>query len=304
MSTMDGQPDSDSDPGHKAAGNGFIVDVWINLKRWVVKTTRNPFVVVSSLVQPIIFLVLFTEVFGGVVGGALSKALGPGVGYVAYLTPAIIIQSALVAAAGSGIGLVDDMENGMFEKVLVSPINRVAMFLGKALSEVVRIIIQTLIILGLGYVLIWLDTGGDVGTYIPSGLLGVFGIIVVAIVFAIWFTAFSNIVALATGDQESTIIGANLLQFPLLFVSSAFIPIGALPEWVQVVATYNPITYGVDAVRALMLGQDVLSVLEITTFGGIWNTLVPALAVLIALDLLLGGIAVYYLNRASSSGVR
>lgn len=83
-----------------------------------------------------------------------------------YLPPAIIIQSALVAAAGSGIGLVDDMENGMFEKVLVSPINRVAMFLGKALSEVVRIVFQTLIILGLGYPLLWVDMGGAVGTYI------------------------------------------------------------------------------------------------------------------------------------------
>lgn len=301
MSTISG---SDSSAGVKSSGNGFVVDVWINLKRWIVKTTRNPFVVVSSLVQPIIFLVLFTEVFGGVVGGALSEALGPGVTYVTYLTPAIIIQSALVAAAGSGIGLVDDMESGMFEKVLVSPINRVAMFLGKALSEVVRIVVQTLIILALGYVLVWLDTGGNVGTYIETGIVGAIGIIGVAIVFAIWFTAFSNIVALATRDQESTIIGANLLQFPLLFVSSAFIPIRNLPEWVQVVATYNPITYGVDAVRALMLGQDVLSVIKITTFSGIWNTLVPALTVLIALDFLLGGIAVYYLNRASSSGVR
>jgi ABC-2 type transport system permease protein len=295
---------SDSSPGTKVSGNGFVVDVWINLKRWIVKTTRNPFVVVSSLVQPIIFLVLFTEIFGGAVSGALSNALGPGVSYVTYLTPAIIIQSALVAAAGSGIGLVDDMENGMFEKVLVSPINRGAMFLGKALSEVVRIIIQTIIILGLGYILVWFDTGGSVGTYIQTGLLGALGIIGIAIVFAIWFTAFSNIVALMTRDQESTIIGANLLQFPLLFVSSAFIPINTLPEWVQVVATYNPITYGVDAVRALMLGRDVLNVISVTAFGGIWDTLVPALAALVALDLVLGGIAVYYLNRASSSGVQ
>lgn len=295
---------SDSGSGTKSSGNGFVTDVWINLKRWVVKTTRNPFVVVSSLVQPIIFLVLFTEIFGGVVGGALSKALGPGVSYVTYLTPAIIIQSALVAAAGSGIGLVDDMENGMFEKVLVSPINRGAMFLGKALSEVVRIVVQTIIILILGYILVWFDTGGSVGTYIETGLLGALGIIAVAIVFAIWFTAFSNIVALMTRDQESTIIGANLLQFPLLFVSSAFIPVNTLPSWVQTVATYNPITYGVDAVRSLMLGKDVLSVINVTAFSGIWNTLIPSLVALIALDLVLGGIAVFYLNRASSSGVR
>ena len=284
--------------------NGFLVDVWINLKRWLVKTTRNPFVVVGSLVQPVIFLVLFTEVFGGAVGGALTQALGPDISYVTYLTPAIIIQSALVAAAGSGIGLVDDMENGMFEKVLVSPINRAAMFLGKSLSEVVRIIVQTLIILALGYVLLWFDTGGAVGTYIETGILGALGIILIAIVFAVWFTAFSNIVALVTEDQESTIIGANLLQFPLLFVSSAFLPVDILPNWVQVVATFNPITYGVDAARALMLGRDVLTVIDVTAFGGVWNTLIPSFAVLIALDIVLGAIAVRFLNRASSSSAQ
>ncbi len=284
--------------------NGFLVDVWINLKRWLIKTTRNPFVVVGSLVQPVIFLVLFTEIFGGAVGGALTQALGPDISYVTYLTPAIIIQSALVAAAGSGIGLVDDMENGMFEKVLVSPINRAAMFLGKSLSEVVRIIVQTIIILALGYVLLWFDTGGEVGTYIETGVPGALGIFLIAIIFAVWFTAFSNIVALVTEDQESTIIGANLLQFPLLFVSSAFLPVDILPNWVQTVATFNPITYGVDAARSLMLGRDVLTVIDVTAFGGVWNTLIPSFTVLIALDIALGAIAVRFLNRASSSSAQ
>lgn len=302
MSTADDE--SGTARGEKASGNNFFVDVWINLKRWVIKTTRNPFVIVGSLVQPIIFLVLFTEIFGSAIGGALTQALGENISYVTYLTPAIIIQSAFVAAAGSGIGLVDDMENGMFEKVLVSPISRSAMFLGKALSEVVRIIVQTTIILVLGYVLLWFDTGGNVETYIATGLLGAVGIVIIAIIFAIWFTAFSNIIALVTADQESTIIGANLLQFPLLFVSSAFLPLSILPKWVQIVATFNPVTYGVDAARALMLGEDVLSVFNVTAFSGVWNTLIPALAILLALDLVLGGIAVHYLNQASSSSAQ
>ncbi|WP_160135281.1 ABC transporter permease [Halococcus salsus] len=309
MTAADGSVEADTEAGTGAAGsarrtthsNGFLTDVWINLKRWIVKTTRNPFVIFGSLVQPILFLVLFTAVFGQVTGGALTQALGEDVSYVTYLVPAIVIQSALVAAAGSGIGLVDDMENGMFEKVLVSPINRGAMFLGKALSEVVRIVIQTVIILGLGYLLVWLDTGGSLGSYIRTGFLGAVGVVVVAVVFAIWFTAFSNIVALVTRDQESTIIGANLLQFPLLFVSSAFLPVSVLPGWVRTLATVNPITYGVDAARVLMLGENVPSVLDITAFGGVWNVLLPSLAILLALDLVLGAIAVRSLNRASSS---
>lgn len=120
----------------KASGNSAAVDVRISFKRWLVKTSRNPYVTFTSLVQPIIFFILLAEVLGAVAGGTLTEAVGSGVYYVTYLTPAIMIQSALAAAAVSGIGLVDDMETGMFDKTLISPMNRGAMFLGKILSEI------------------------------------------------------------------------------------------------------------------------------------------------------------------------
>ncbi|MGB9966035.1 ABC transporter permease [Halobacterium sp. CBA1126] len=291
-------------PQEKAAGNGFVRDTWINLKRWVLKTTRNPFVMTVSLLNPIIFLVLFTEVFGQITGGAISQSLGTEASYVTYLVPAIVVQTSLIAATTSGIGLVEDIESGMFEKVLVSPMHRGAVFLGKSLSEVLRIVVQTSIILVLGYVLLYVDTGASVGEYVATGWLGAVGIVAVGIVFSVWFTAFSNVMALLTRDQESTIIAVNLLQFPLLFLSSAFLPLDILPGWVQTVAAVNPITYGVDAARALMFGRDVMTVVEVTSFGGMWDTLVPALGVLAALDLALGAVAVYFLNRASSSSVQ
>ncbi|MFC5973177.1 ABC transporter permease [Halomarina salina] len=290
--------------GQKTDANGFVSDVWINLKRWVLKTVRNPFVVVVSLLNPVVFLVLFTEVFGQITGGAISQSLGSDVSYTTYLVPAIVIQVSLIAATTSGIGLVNDIENGMFEKVLVTPMNRAAVFLGKSLSEVLRIVAQICIILVLGYALLWIDGGGAPEAYVATGLLGAVGIVAVGILFSIWFTAFSNIMALLTRDEESTIIAVNMLQFPLLFLSSAFLPIEILPEWVQVVATLNPITYGIDAARALMLGEDVMTVVEVTAFGGIWDTLVPAIAVLAVLDLVLGAAAVYMLNQASSSAVQ
>jgi ABC-2 type transport system permease protein len=288
----------------RASGNGFARDTWINLKRWVLKTTRNPFVMTASLLNPIIFLVLFTEVFGQITGGAISQSLGTDASYVTYLVPAIVVQTSLIAATTSGIGLVEDIESGMFEKVLVSPMHRGAVFLGKSLSEVLRIVVQTTIILVLGYVLLYVDSGAPFHEYVATGWLGLVGIVAVGIVFSVWFTAFSNVMALFTRDQESTILAVNLLQFPLLFLSSAFLPLDILPGWVQTVAALNPITYGVDAARALMFGQDVMTVIEVTGFGGMWNTLVPALAVLAVLDLVLGAVAVRFLNRASSSSVQ
>lgn len=289
-----------SDGAAPPTRNNFVGDVWITLKRWLIKTTVNPLSMVFNLFQPVIFLVLFTGVFGEIIGNALTQSLGEPVNYVTYLVPAIVIQSAFFTAGSSGGGLTDDMETGMFEKVLVMPINRGAMFLGKTLSEVVRIVVQTLIILALGYILVWLSTGGTVGTYIATGILGAVGIVVVAVVFAIWFAALSNIFAIITGNGEATVMAMMLLQFPLLFLSTAFLPLGALSGWVQTVAKFNPVTYGVDATRALMLGQNIPSVLNVSAFGGLWGTVVPAVGVLAVLGIVFGSIAVRFLNKGTS----
>ena len=276
------------------SGNSFLGDLWVNFVRWNIKAVRNPFVLVVSLVQPIIFLVLFTQVFGQVAAGAVNQGAAD-ISYETYLVPAICMQVALAAAATSGVGLVNDIENGMFEKVLVSPMNRTAVFLGKTAAEVVRIAAQILIIIGLGVLL---------GAEVETGVVGALGIVGVGILFSFWFIALSNTIAVITKDQESTIIGANLLQFPLLFVSTAFLPLAVLPGWIQIVARFNPVTYGVDAARAIMLGRDVMTVIEVTAFGGIYDTLAPAVAVLLALALGFGSVAVYMLQRASSANVQ
>jgi ABC-2 type transport system permease protein len=173
--------------------------------------------------------------------------------------------------------------------------NRTAVFLGKTAAEVFRIGVQIAIILGLGTVL---------GAEIATGVVGALGIIGVGILFSLWFVAFSNTLAILTRDQESTIIGANLLQVPLLFLSSAFLPLETLPGWIQTFARLNPVTYGVDAARSLMLGRDVMSVIETTRFGGVLDGVIPGLAVLAVIDLVFGAVAVYLLARASSSDVR
>jgi len=277
------------------SSNSVGGDLWINFKRWNLKAVRNPFVLVVSLVQPIIFLVLFTQVFGGVVEGALRGPGAAGPSYETFLVPAIVVQVSLASAVTSGVGLVNDIENGMFEKVLVSPMRRSAVFLGKTAAELLRIAIQICIILLLGVLL---------GAEIATGIAGALAIVAVGVLFSLWFVGLSNTLAVVTKDQESTIIIANLLQFPLLFVSSAFIPLERLPGWIRTIARYNPVTYGVDTARSLVLNADVMTVLQVTEFGGMWNAVIPGLGVLLALDLVFGGVAVYMLRRASSSAVQ
>ncbi|MWG36394.1 ABC transporter permease [Halomarina oriensis] len=272
--------DSVTTTSGRTGSTAYLAEVWVNFKRWNRKALRNPFIVVGSVVQPVVFLLLFSEVFGGVVGATIGDAAG--VGYLTFLVPAIVIQVALIAASSSGIGLVNDIENGMFEKVLVTPMRRSAVFVGKTLSEMIRVAVQGTLIVVLGVLL---------GATIETGVLGALAMLGVAVLFSVWFTAFSNVLALVTRDQESTIIGANLLTFPLLFVSSAFLPIESLPGWMQVVARLNPITYGVDATRTLMIE------------GWNWSALAPDLAVLVGLDVVFGAVAVFMLTRASSARV-
>lgn len=300
----DGTHEFDVEPPRPAGSRSFLADSWTNCKRWLVKTSRNPFVTFTSLVQPIIFFVLMAEVFGAVAGGAIESAIGGDVHYVTFLTAAIVIQSALAAASVSGIGLVVDMDSGMFEKTLASPMDRRAMFLGKVGAEVVRIVFQTAIILACGYALLYWKTGDGPGAFVETGVVGVLGVIGIAVVFAGAFMAFSNVVALVTRDQEATILIANSLTFPLLFVSSAFLPLAVLPDWIQTAAKLNPITYGVDGVRAIMLGEDVSTALEVSAFGGLWDSVIPALLVLVGFNVVLGAVAIRLLRRASRATVR
>jgi len=295
MSTITEGPE-DCVPENRASG--FLRQTFIMFKRWSVKTARNPMVTFMSLVQPVIFFVLVVEVFGAIAGDAVQT------NYIAFLTPAVIVQSGLAAASVSGIGLVHDIDTGMFDKVLASPIHRGAMFLGKALSVVVRIVIQTILILALAFGLLVLDGNASVSSFIQTGVVGFFGILLITVLFAGIFMAFSNIVALKSRDQEATIMIANLLTFPLLFISPAFLPLSALPDWIQTVAVLNPITYGVDGIRALILDADVMTVIEVSWFSGPMNTVVPAVLVCLAFSVVLGAVAVRLLNNASKADVR
>lgn len=261
---------------HSPLYRTFLSDTWANLERYLRKFIRNPMLLSATLFQPIVWLVLFSEVLQPIAalpGFAVDS-------YLAFFLPAIVMMVALIAGATSGLGLVEDIENGMFEKVLASPMSRPAIFLGKILADTTQILIEVAAVLIVGILL---------GARIEAGLLGVLGLLAVALVFSLWFIALSAIVALRTQNSEATAAMGNILALPLVFVSNAVLPSKMLPEWVQTISVLNPVTYGVDASRAIILD------------GWAWNVILPALSVLIALDVIVGAIAVMTLNRATSA---
>lgn len=259
------------------------------VRRWNQKVIRNPTAFLLEIVVAVFSLLLFTAVFGDIGAFALQRAGFGDVEYITYLLPAVLLQVTMGSSFTSGVGLVSDLESGMFEKTIVTPMSWTAVFAGKAASDLGRIVLQLLIVLGLASLL---------GAQIQTGLVGIAGVIVVCLLVGLLFISVANVIGLLVRDEEALNAASMLFTFPLLFLSPAFIP---LSSEIELLATFNPVTYGVDAIRALILSEDVLQVFTVTSFEGSLNTLVPSLAILVGMNIVCGSIAIRLLARASSA---
>lgn len=207
--------------------------------RQMKKLVRIPLLLFFALAQPLIFLILFSQVFGN-----LDRL--PGFAYDSYLqflVPSIVALTALNSAFQSGIGMVADIEDGMLDKFLIAPIKRSSILLGKVFADATRAAAQATVI-----VLVSLLMGARFAT----GVGGVAAMVVLAALFGIAWAGLSNIIALRTRNGELTMIVGILITFPVLFLSTAFMPAILLPDWLDTVSAFNPITYIVEALRALV----------------------------------------------------
>lgn len=229
--------------------------------RNMVKLFRVPFLLFFSLFQPLLFLILFSQVFS-------SLARVPGFAYDSYLqflAPSIVALTALNSAFQSGMGMVNDLDDGMLDKFLIAPIRRSSILLGKLAADGTRMVAQALIIVGVAFLM---------GTRFETGLGGILLMVVLSALFGVAWAGLSNVVALRTRNAELTMLIGVLITFPVLFLSTAFMPLALLPDWLETVAVFNPITYLVDALRALV------------NEGWLWREVAESLAVTAALAVL------------------
>jgi ABC-2 type transport system permease protein len=206
----------------------------------------DPKLMIFSLLQPLIMLLLFSQVFGSMAGGANFPV---GVTYINYLMPAILVTSGVGAALQSGIGLVTDMKNGVLGRLRSLPVNNVSVLIARSLSDLVRTAIQLIVLLIAATVLFDFSPAGGVLGVVPAFLLAL------AVSWALsWI--FLAVGAWVRNAESMQTVGF-LAMFPLMFASSAFVPVDGLPVWLRVVATINPLTYAVDASRNLALDLPV-----------------------------------------------
>ena len=193
----------------------------------------------TRAVQPALWLLVFGEVFTRV--PAIPTGNLP---YIDFMAPGILAQSVLFIAIFYGIAIIWERDLGIIHKLLVSPTPRTALVLGKSLSAGVRGLTQAIIVYLLSLLL-----GVDVDWSIPA----LVGVLMVVLLGSALFSSFSLIVACVVKTRERFMGVGQLLTMPLFFASNAIYPLALMPNWLRYISRANPLTYEVDALRALML---------------------------------------------------
>lgn len=239
----------------------FLTDTYQLTLRNIRITLRIPIWIFVMLVQPIVWLTLYGQLFRRVVEIPGFESAS----YIQFLTPGVVIMTAFFGAAWSGMGLIEELNDGVIDRFLSTPINRSAIIAARVLHSSLTVTIQSVIILVVGLAL---------GARVDGGIGGVLAILALSGLLGAGFAALSSGAALLMRRDESLIALINFFGLPLVFISSAFMASDLMPGWLRTLAQGNPVNWAVVAARNAMAGQD---------WGNIWfNIILLTIFVIIA----------------------
>jgi len=257
----------------------LLFDVQYLFVRSLRKLLRNPILLFFSLLQPIIFLLLFTQLFSKFSSiPSFSSSTGTA-SYTEFAIAGILLQNAFSSALQSGTSVVDDINSGYLQKMLVTPVSRSAILLGRLVTDAFRVLIQSGIILVLALAL---------GVTFATGPIVIVLMLFTIAFFGLAWSGISLAIGLKTRSSETVFAIGGFLTFPLLFMSTALTPKILMPDWISNVSNFNPISYTVDAARALMItGYD-------------WGTVLKAFGVIGLIAVVTLGATLYQFRKVVS----
>ncbi|MFC6768111.1 ABC transporter permease [Natrinema soli] len=221
-----------------------IYGLWLrDTKRFL----RSPSRIVGSLAMPLLFLVFMGFGFQG----AAIPGLPEDVDYLQYLVPGIVGFTMLFGASFAGLSILADQDVGFLKEILVAPVSRTSIVLGRIAGGSTTALVQALLILGLSIPL----------GFAPVSLLSLPIAAAFLVLLAITFVGFGIALASQFSDSEGFGLIVQFVIFPLFFLSGALYPLEGLPSSVRYLAYANPLTYGVDGLRAVLVGTSSFSVL-------------------------------------------
>jgi ABC-2 type transport system permease protein len=216
-----------------------VADSLVLAVRNAKRIPRQPDLLISFTVQPVMFVLLFVYVFGGAIRT-------PGHDYVDFLMPGIIVQSISFGGFVTALGLADDLGKGLIDRFRSLPMARSAVLAGRTLADVATNVISLAVMLAVGFI---------AGFSFDASLLGILGGIGLMLLFGYAFSWVFAFVGLSASSPEASQAIGFVAIFPLTFASSAFVPTDTMPSWLQTFAEVNPFTTTVDAMRALWIGD-------------------------------------------------
>lgn len=217
-----------------------LSDVGVMVKRNLLRYRRLPQLVVFSFIQPVMFVLLFNYVFGGAISTGNAH-------YINYLLPGIFVQTTLFGSMMTGAGLAEDMHKGMIDRFRSLPMAHLAVLAGRTITEVIRNILIVAIMTLIGLL---------IGFRIEHGFGNYLLAMVFVVLFGFAFSWISAAIGLSVKNVEAAQTAGMIWVFPLAFASSIFVPVDSMQNGIRQFAQHNPVTYTVDTVRGLILGQD------------------------------------------------
>jgi ABC transporter DrrB family efflux protein len=242
------------------------------------KYMRSPQLLVTSIASGAIFIVLFRYIFGG----AIKFGSVP---YVDFLIPGMVLTSVLITGTGTAVGVAEDRDQGFFDRLRSLPAPRIALLAGRALGDIVIVAWATAVTAALGF-LVGFRLHGTLG----EALLAFALCLVCGFAFLWAFICLGLVSANAQAAQ-----GTTMVVYPIIFVSSAYVPVHTLPGWIQPIAEHQPVSVMCNAVRSLALGDPTLAGLGHTTTYWVVLSLIWSAALVV----LLAPLAVTLYRRSS-----
>jgi ABC-2 type transport system permease protein len=248
----------------------FLV-TWQNL----VTIFRRP----AALIPPIAISLFFLVIYNSTLGGA--AAFIPNLGansYLGFILPLSIVSASLSGAGIAAQNLVRNIENGYFDKLLLTPIARSALLTGTILSGAVILGLQAALVLAVALLM---------GLNIVTGMLGALAVIAMSVLLGLGFAGFTMSAALGSGNAAVT-QSASFVFFPLTFLAPTFVPLELLSGWLRVLAQLNPITYVLQAMRAII------------NEGWIWNEIAAGILATVILGAAMYLLTLFALRRRTA----
>lgn len=262
-------------PDKRASGVSLVEQTALITWQSLVTIFRRP----AALLPPVAISLFFLVIYNSTLGGAASFIPDLGANsYLGFILPLSIISASLSGAGIAAQNLVRNIESGYFDKLLLTPINRSALLTGTILSGAVILGLQAALVLGVAFLM---------GLRVETGLLGALAVIGMSVLLGLGFAGFTMSAALGSGSAAVT-QSAGFIFFPLTFLAPTFVPLELLSGWLRVAARLNPITYVLEAMRAII------------NVGWVWPVILAGVLACVLLGLAMYLLTLFALRRRTA----